>query len=367
MNCIAVTAAILIILTSSFDIFLVINAGGNFRFCQIVASILFVPAVLRFASGARAPVLGILPLSIWLTFQIAFIPASDFWPKSVAYCLWLLLNIAMVFSFVQLFTDNVRTLTTVLRWYACSFGAIAILGFVQFTLPLLGYGGVLVTEWWIPDRLARVNGFTYEPSYFATYLVIGFVFLGSLRRAQSRLLPSRVLGVIYWLTAAGVVISSSRIGIAFVLLDMSLGYFGAWISLLRDFARMRIARKTLRGLVPSLAWMALIATLGIGAINLLERSPATALMFLAGTGIADTTAHSVTQREGSLQDTVTVFLKSPLIGKSLGGVSSAIAELHGESIGSFEASKSFEGMNVFAEALAASGSSGSFPLSYFWW
>ena len=352
-------------LTSSFDIFLVINAGGNFRFCQIVAAILLVIAVLRFIAGARAPVLGLLPLCAWLTFQILFIPASDFWPKSFGYCLWLLLNIAMVFSFVQLFSDNRRTLTTVLRWYVCSFGAIAIFGFVQFTLPLLGYGGVLVTEWWIPDRLARVNGFTYEPSYFATYLVIGFVFIGSLRRAESPLLPSGVLATVYWITAAGIVISSSRIGIVFVLLDISLGYFGAWASLLRGLAKMRIAKKTLRALIPSLVRIVVVVALGIGAVDLLERNPATALMFLAGTGVADTTAHSVTQREGSLQDTVAVFLRSPFIGKTLGGVSSAIAELHGETVESFEASKPFEGMSVFAEALAGSGVIGIIPFLWF--
>jgi hypothetical protein len=365
LNRIAVAAAIVIMLTSSFDIFLVVNAGGNFRLCQILAPILLVIAGLRFGAGARAPALGVVPLCVWLAFQILFIPASDFWPKSFGYCLWLLLNIATVFSFVQLFSDNLRSLITILRWYAYSFGVIAIFGFVQFTLPLLGYGGMFVTEWWIPNRLARVNGFTYEPSYFATYLVIGLVFIGSLRRAKSRLLPSGVLSALYWLAAGGIVISSSRIGIAFMFLDISLAYFGPWLLFLRNLSEMRIVKKTLRALIPSLVWMALIGALAIGAAGVMERNPTTVLMFLAGTGIADTTAHSVTQREGSLQDTLIVFLRNPFIGKTLGGVSSAIAELHGETVESFEASKPFEGMNVFAEALAASGIIGIIPFLWF--
>lgn len=365
LNGIAVAAAIVIMLTSSFDIFLVVNAGGNFRLCQILALILLVIAGLRFAAGARAPALGVVPLCVWLAFQILFIPASDFWPKSFGYCLWLMLNIATVFSFVQLFSDNLQSLITILRWYAYSFGVIAVFGFVQFTLPLLGYGGMFVTEWWVPNRLARVNGFTYEPSYFATYLVIGLVFIGSLRRARSNLLPTGVLSALYWLAAGGIVISSSRIGIAFMFLDISLGYFGPWLSFLRNLSEMRITKRTLRALIPSLVWMGLIGALGIGASDLMERSPTTVLMFLAGTGIADTAAHSVTQREGSLQDTVTVFLRNPFIGKTLGGVSSAIGELHGETVESFEASKPFEGMNVFAEALAGSGIIGIIPFVWF--
>jgi hypothetical protein len=365
LNRIAAAAAIVIMLTSSFDIFLVVNFGGNFRLCQIVVPILLVIAVVRYVAGARTPALGVVPLCVWLSFQMLFIPASDFWPKSFGYCLWLLLNIAMVFSFVQLFSDNLRTFTTVLRWYACSFGAIAIFGFVQFTLPLLGYGGMFVTQWWIPNRLARVNGFTYEPSYFATYLLIGLVFIGSLRRAKSNLLSSGVLSALYWLAAVGILISSSRIGIAFMVLDISLGYFGPWLSFLRNLSQMRITKKTLRALIPSLVWIALIGALAIGAAGLMERNPTTVLMFLAGTGIADTTAHSVTQREGSLQDTVAVFLRNPFIGKTLGGVSSAIAELHGETVESFEASKPFEGMNVFAEALAGSGVIGIIPFVCF--
>jgi hypothetical protein len=73
----------------------------------------------------------------------------------------------------------------------------------------------------------------------------------------------------------------------------------------------------------------------------------------------------VIQRENALDETLAVFLEHPLIGRSLGGVSSAIADLQGEKIQSFEASKDFEGMSVFAEALAASGVIGIIPFLAF--
>jgi hypothetical protein len=111
-----------------------------------------------------------------------------------------------------------------------------------------------------------------------------------------------------------------------------------------------------------LAALALITT---GFSQAIENNPAIALMFLNGTGISDTAAHSVIQREDALEETLTVFLQHPVIGRSLGGVSSAIADLQGERIRSFEASKDFEGMSVFAEVLAASGVIGVIPFVWF--
>jgi hypothetical protein len=60
-----------------------------------------------------------------------------------------------------------------------------------------------------------------------------------------------------------------------------------------------------------------------------------------------------------------VFLQHPFVGRSLGGMSSAIAETRGETIHSFEDAKTVEGMSVFAEALAASGVIGIIPFVWF--
>lgn len=365
LNRVARLTAVLILLTSSFDIFLVLEAGGNYRFCQIITPLLVLLATVKVSRGVRIPVLGAFPLFIWLMFQIAFIPATNFWPKSVGYCLWLLLNVGLIYSFVQLFSDNSKSLVTVLRWYTYSFALVASFGIIQFILPLLGFEGPLVAQWWIPDVLARVNGFSYEPSYFATYLLIGFVFAGSLRRNRSSLLSARTLLTIYLLTAVGIVLSSSRMGIFFMFVDVFLSQLGPWRSFLGDWLRLRISIFKLRALIPSLVSIAVIWGLAGGASSAIQKNPAIALMFLSGTGISDTTAHSVIQREDALDETFTVFLEHPLIGRGLGGVSVAIASLAGEKVESFEASKNFEGMSVFAEALAASGAIGIVPFLCF--
>jgi hypothetical protein len=365
LNRAAVVVAILVTLTSSFDIFLVLEAGGNYRFCQIITPVLICLAIVKAARCGTIPVLGALPLSIWFLFQILFIPAAGFWPKSLGYCLWLLLNFGLLFSYVQLFGDNFILLTRVLRWYVYSFALIASFGIVQFILPVLGFGGLFVKQWWIPGELARVNGFSYEPSYFATYLLVGFVFTGALRRNRSSLLPSINLLAIYWLTAVGIILSSSRMGIVFLFADVFLSQLKPWFSFFADFLKGHIIFFKLRALLPSFLSIAFLGVIVVGASTAIERSPAIALMFLNGTGISDTAAHSVIERENALGETLTVFLEHPLIGRSLGGVSAAIADLQGEKVNSFEASKNFEGMSVFAEALAASGVIGIIPFVWF--
>jgi hypothetical protein len=362
---IAKVTAVLIFLTSSFDIFLVFEAGGNYRFCQIITPVIILLALVKAARGARITVLGVVPLFIWLIVQIVFIPATAFWPKSVGYCLWLLLDIGLVYSYAHLFSDNTRSLVTILRWYAYSFPLVAGFGAIQFLLPLLGFRGPFVTQWWIPDVLARVNGFSYEPSYFATYLLIGFVFTGSLRRNRSSLLPTRTLLAIHWFTATGIVLSSSRMGISFMFIDIFLSQLRPWRSFLADSLKFRIAIVKVRALVPSLLSIVFSGVIIAGSSLAIENNPAIALIFLSGTGISDTAAHSVLQREDALEETITVFLQHPLIGRSLGGVSVAIASLQGEKVQSFEASKDFEGMSVFAEALAASGVIGIIPFVCF--
>ncbi|HZS55517.1 MAG TPA: hypothetical protein VFA65_14045 [Bryobacteraceae bacterium] len=365
LNRIAVVTAILILLTSSFDVFLVLEAGGNFRFCQLIAPILFVLALMKAARGRQIPVLGMLPLIIWLGFQLLFVPTTEFWPKSLGYCFWLLLNIGIMFSFVQLFSDDTKLLKILLKWYVYSFGLLATFGIVQFLLPLLGMAGPLVQQWWIPGVLARANGFSYEPSYFATYLMIGLAFVGSLRRSHSPLLSSRTLLAIYLLTALGVVFSSSRMGIVFLFVEILLPKLKPWRFFFSDVMRGRMATFRLRALIPSFLSIALIGVVIASGSLLLANNPALALLFLNGTGVSDTAAHSVIQREGALEQTVTVFAQHPFVGRSLGGVSSAIADLEGEKIQSFKDSKDFEGMNVFAEALAASGVIGILPFIWF--
>jgi hypothetical protein len=361
----AILTACIAILTSSFDIFLVIEAGGNYRLCQVMVPILLALAVLSARQSGETPTLGATPLCFWLIFQVLFIPATSFWPKSLGYCLWLMLNYALLFSFVQLFSDYLPTLITILRWYVISFVVIAIFGIVQLALSLLGLGAPLVTQWLVPDQMARANGFSYEPSYFATYLLIGLVFVGVLRRAESPLLPRRVFFAVYWIIAAGIFASSSRMGIIFFFADILLNNLTPWWTLLKNAAKLRVTPAMLKALGPSIAYLTFALLFATATATVFEENPEIALRVLAGTGLSDTAAHSVVERADEFGETLTVFLQHPIVGRSLGGMSAAIAENRGETIHSFEDAKTVEGMSVFAEALAASGVIGFIPFVWF--
>ena len=361
----ATSVAVAMLLTSSFDVFLALEIGGTFRLCQLLAPLLVLLAFVKASYVRYIPVLGLLPLTIWLAFQVLFIPATDFWPRSLGYCIWLVLNLFVIFAFVQLFGGEARSIAAILRWYLYSFALVASFGVLQFLLPLGGLPGILVQQWWIPGEVARVNGFSYEPSYYATYLMIGFVFANSLRKQRSSLLSRRSLITICVLCAASVVLSSSRIGILFLFLDMILYAIGPWFAFFRNAFARRQSSFRLRRLVPSLLLFLTAVALGSATASLIANRPSVALVLLNGTGLSDTAAHSVLQRETAFEDTVSVFLEHPLLGRSLGGVASAIAELEGDRIRSFKDSKDFEGMNVFAEALAASGVIGFVPFLCF--
>jgi O-antigen ligase len=362
----AMIAAVLILFTSSFDIFLVINAAGNYRFCQIVLLPLIALGIIRALWTDRLVLtIGSLWLSVWFLFQVAFIPVTDFWPKAVGYCFWLLLNIGMMFCFVQLFSDNARAIQTLAKWYLHSFAFVAAFGIFQFLLPVSGLPGILIAQWWIPGILPRVNGFSYEPSYFACYLLIGFVLVNSLRRARSPLLSSKRLSWLYYLIALGIIVSSSRLGIVFLIIEVLLSGMTPWFTFLSELRTLRVVRSNLRSLVPSLLVFSSLLALFGGAMILMRTNPVLLLMFLNGTGVSDTAAHSVIQRENSLQETIAVFVQHPFIGRSLGGISAAIADHEGYRIRSFEDAKKVEGMSVFAEVLTASGVIGFIPFLCF--
>ena len=120
-------------------------------------------------------------------------------------------------------------------------------------------------------------------------------------------------------------------GIVFIIVEIFLSQVTPWVRFTKDLAKLRVVTTRVRALIPSFLITSLLAVLGFLGIEMLADDPATMLMLLSGTGVSNTPAHSVVQRENSFANTLLVFEEHPLIGRSLGGVSYAIGELHGES------------------------------------
>lgn len=339
------------ILTISFDIFLVFKIGFTFRISQIFLSISFCFIIYYCLINFRIErPIGIVSLLIWSWFLFAFIPNTNYTLRSVGYIFWLTFNILTVIACVQLF-NTIEKINRLLKCYIFSFFITALFGLIQFTLPLLNIGAPFVQQWWIPNILPRINGFSYEPSYFATYMIIGYFLSGYFIKENFLIVKAQNLKFIFLIILLSILLSSSRLGLL-----MIFSWFIQYPFLF--FYRLMKWRFNKRYFQYFLLFLFVIAILVI-IINFLSFNKI--LFIFSGLGIFGTASHSITLRTKDLYDTIQIFLQSPIFGYSLGGVSSAIGELRGVSVESIEAAKSNEGLSVLAETLAASGIIGFIP------
>jgi hypothetical protein len=361
-----VAAAAVIFFTSSFDVFLMINIGPNIRIAQLFALALVVAATLAHRLGTKMEIpLGGVYLVAWCAVQLAFVPVADFWQKSLAYCLWLALDIALLFALVNLFAGDMRRLRLLLKLYLVSYVFVAGFGIVQFVLPIIGGPALLVQQWWLAGRVPRVNGFSYEPSYFATYLIMGFVCLGSLRRSRIVEFRGKVCGFSYLLILIALVICSSRIGVVFALIELSITPL-TWLLRVVKQPRMVLGFHLSGWKTLTTVATLLVAYLAInGAISWYLDNPKTIEILVRGTGLMGTPAHSIDEREGHLQDTLQTIYDHPWMGQSLGGITESVAAFRGLRPQNFDETKLYEGQSVFAEVVAASGIPGSIPFLCF--
>jgi len=143
-------AAAVIFFTSSFDKFLSLDLGPNIRIAQLVSLAFIAAALLTHRMGLTMEMpLGAPWLLAWCAIQLAFVPVADFWQKSLAYCVWLVLNVGLSFAMVSVFAGNPERLQTLLKIYLLSFVFVASFGIIQFALPIVGGPALLVEQWWL--------------------------------------------------------------------------------------------------------------------------------------------------------------------------------------------------------------------------
>ena len=346
------------IFTSSFDIFLNVNIGFNFRFTQIciigsMALFVLTKRNLRFVVPVGFPY-----LLAWCFFIFLFIP-NGYLLRNAGYAVWLLFNVLAIILFVQSVrsTENFRWLYAL---YIYSFVAVGLFGIVQFVMPLLGLEGPLVEQWWVRGLIARSNGFSYEPSYFATYLLIGWVITAYHLYNSPPQYPKPVsyLTLSHGIITLAILLSTSRMGIVM----MGLWYVQYPIKFTLSVLRNLRVKKMVLWICGGLLTVALVVAALIAQIDF-----SIILRLLEGTGLFGTSSHSTTSgRLPTFVEVLEVFGKSPIIGYSLGGVASALAEHRGIAITNLAQLKSHEGVNILAEVLAASGLVGIIPfVTYF--
>jgi len=332
----------------SGDVFFVIHLGGfTLRIYQFLLIPVLIKGLLELFQGVWP--IGFGKLLLWTLFIVLFIPNTTLLERNVFYALWLVSSVLMVLG-ITASVDTPEKLQTILRWYTYSFAFSALFGLVQLILPLAGLPGPLVQEWWIHDRLARINGFTYEPSYFATYMVTGWVMADYLRYKKFHF---RFLNLSFWLITIALVLCSSRAG----WITM-----GVWVAI-RAYWHWRA------GTIP---WRAVGITLAVsGAVlavvmTVMGLQSDDFMVVTAGMGVVDEQgSFSAEGRWDTTIETLHVYADHPIIGVSLGGVATEIAHQNGYDVVDNEDAKTSEGLCTTAEVLAASGTIGF--IFYVWY
>lgn len=342
-----------IFLTSSFDIFFNLNLGGfNIRTCYL-ASFAYILLVINQKDDAhKFSFIGALPFLIWVLFITLFVYNSPFLSRNVGYLAWLAFNLLVCYVIYSI--SGKISMNRFLRLYLISFFVLSLAGIVQFLLSNVGIH-VLVTSWWRINMFPRVNAFSYEPSYYATYLLIGFVMIYHLTFKQVFLFNRRFQMLMLVSIGCAILLSTSRMGILFVL-----------VIFLYDFVKMLIrSAVTLRISKVNFGLSAAFLICFFSLVGVILNDPKLRARYLSGTGVESTASHSKDLRIRQITDVYDVFLLSPFEGYSLGGIAPAIAEMRGDPANNQQKVKEHEGLNIFLEVLAASGVVGF--VFFLWW
>lgn len=348
---------VIAVFTVSFDILFVINIGPNLRITQLFSFIFICHFLVSLFYKKTFKPLGYQSLLLWAIFIITFIPNSGYLPKGMGYAAWLVMNIGLIFAIVHII-PNLKNLDFFISWYLYSFVFVSTFGLIQFVGGFFGFGEyLLITTWWIPGVIPRINGFSYEPSFFASYILIGWIMFSYFLKHKLDIIPIYRMKFFYVILTSALLLSGSRMVLIFMLLWF-LQFPAVTIWRLLSLSSYKKDLKTITG---SLLLMFFV----ISSVNyIVENNSAdgSGILFevTQGIGLGGVSSHSIDTRLDGVKKVIEIFKQSPIIGYSLGGLSSAIAINEGLSVNDFSSSK-IEGNGVFLEVLAASGIIGFIP------
>ena len=341
------------ILTSSFDIVLSFEVFGvTVRTTQLLAAAVIAFFAVEIACGTKPKI----PVSygyllVVLLMNTLWLYRARSFRNALGYDLWLAFNIMEVLAFSHYLSTN-ETLESLIRKYIYCFDVLAIIGIVQFLLQFAGIRFFVTQFGETPyGVMHRTNGFSYEPSYYATYMLIGCAAcLYLLEKKNSRAMDKRILYASTVLNVGALLISTSRMGWAIL---------AAYLISRSALGLLRYVRKSThdKAELVKLFFIPLLILVLAGTIVLGVRQGNTlAVVYTQGLGLGGD-IRSSGPRINALLDTWELFKSSPFLGFSLGGLDSEIAYRGGLAY-TTELNGSFS-MCVSAEALAAYGMIGA--------
>ncbi|OIN56518.1 O-antigen ligase family protein [Arsenicibacter rosenii] len=328
-----------ICLTASFDIILNLRiAGFALRFVYLL---IIVHCILYFIESILngkfiVKYLGGKYFFVWFFFLVIFVNNTPLINRNIGYLLWLLIHAFYTIVLAQS-CNNKKKLQKYVSVYLFSFLITSLFGFLQLGLGLLGID-LLVEQWWIEGRFPRLNGFSYEPSYYATYLIAGFSTSYFLFRSKVNK-HSELIKYTSIISLLAIILSTSRMGLIVVVTELIV--YELFIN--RTNLKIKLV------VISSIAFVLVVITIVALRTDFL-------FFLFDGLGIMGSSAHSSMERLDGFFTQIEILKKNPFKGYSLGGVSQAIAFEKGVVNISQETIKPYDvSMNIFVEVLTASG------------
>jgi hypothetical protein len=356
--------------SASFDTILNFDVGGSLRFCQILMLLVFMAALAHAIQNSRLlwP-RGSSSLSLWMLIQLFLIPLGGVLFISVEFYLQLVFMVFCIFALVQIYGQS-DLIESLMRMYLLSYVFAALFGLFQFVIPFFGIVSIenaIIRQWIVHGKLARLSGFNYEPSYYATYLVMGWIMLIELRVSKAKITEGKLWKWATIAVTAALFLSTSKTAWIIMIVELGARVFPFAFKSFRRFVHEWLGGRLLaprvgRHIIRNGAILCVVLLVGAVFISQFIKDPS---IFLSGTGIGHQPAHSLNDRSGAAWITLEAFKEHPFVGRSLGGVSVYLASRNGIVVTTLEQAHAYWGFPVLMEVLVASGIFGFIPFLMF--
>lgn len=336
------------IITASYDVVLTIQvAGFTVRLTQLSMIILIFLVFCNFINTGKCvwPVNYTIIL-IYTFLNTLFLINSIYITKAVGYDLWLVLDVISILTITNVF-KNKKDIINLLKVYVFSFTFTAGIGIVEWIT--YKFGIYIFNSRYVGLNRIRIFGFCYEPSYYATYLIVGWCILGYLIETKnSMFFKYRTLVINFLIITIALILSTSRMGylamVFYILFRMIIN-----IKKIVSYHHHTILVR-LKNIKIVFLCVFIILSVILFLIYMYMNKLTQLQELMNGLGIFNTSVHSASERGNALMNTIKVFMNSPILGCSLGDIDGRIARNTG--VLYFGQTLS---MSIFAEAFAATG------------